>query len=79
MREIDKARRYEATHPGIEIPIEQKAERFDRVQVKKKYSDSVRGYEPKGRRRTVGRITLDGLGQSAWCSCGRLNGHEGDC
>lgn len=72
MKELEKARKYEATHPGVDIPIEQKAERYDRVAIKSKYAGRI---QQRGRA-IVGSMTVpDG---NFWCECGKLR-HSGDC
>lgn len=72
MHESEKARRYEARTPGTGIPVEQKAERYDRKRALETY-----GIPSKRRRTLVGSIRLPD--SSAWCDgCGKFK-HEGQC
>lgn len=73
LSELDKARRYEMRAPGIDIPIEQKAERHDRYEVKERMAGL-----PRTKRRTVQHSIRLNAG-TCWCDdCGKFK-HEGAC
>lgn len=74
MSESQKVARYEALSPGTGLPAEQRAERYDRIEIKQKYPD---GNRRRGRA-LVGSITIPG-NADIWCTCGRLRQHDGDC
>ena len=76
MHERQKAARYDMTHPGVDIPTEQKAERYDRKAVKEKYAGRTR----RRGGATVGSITVpnnfgcDTCRQVPWkCQCAKEN------
>lgn len=71
-----KAAKYEQRAPGVEIPMEQKAERFDRYRIK----DEMRG-QPRRRRLHQSIVKFSGdspYSKNAWCDCGKFK-HEGNC
>lgn len=72
LSEIEKARRYEMRAPGVDIPIEQKAERYERYEVK----DRMAGL-PRTKTRTVQHSIQ--IGGTCWCECGKFKNHDGDC
>lgn len=74
MNDETKAARYEARTPGVDIPMEQKAERYDRLQVKEKH----RGMPRTKRRKPVGMMVVPS-NSACWCDCGRFKNHDGDC
>lgn len=75
LSEIEKARRYEMRAPGLDIPIEQKAERFERYAIKEKNAGL-----PRTKRRVL-QHSVSGFGGTCWCSCGKFKDHDGaeDC
>lgn len=71
--ENSKARAYDTVHPGTDLPVEQRAERYDRMNVKSKYE----GLSRKKGRAVVGSIIVPN--SNCWCKCGMFINHEGDC
>ena len=72
LSETEKARRYEQRAPGLDIPVEQKAERYERYEVKDRMA---------GLSRVRGRVIQHSLvvGGTCWCDdCGKFK-HEGPC
>ena len=72
LSEAEKARRYEMRAPGVDIPVEQKAERYERYDVKERMA---------GLSRTRGRVVQHSvqIGGNCWCDCGKFKNHDGDC
>lgn len=59
LTESEKVRRYESRHPGVNIPVEQKAERYDREALAERHGGKIELVRGSGRRQaSVGRMVV---------------------
>lgn len=58
LTEREKVRRYEKAHPGVDIPAEQKAERYERREVVEKYGGQRELLNARRRKASVGTLVV---------------------